>query len=181
MSDIYCGAKKLPKGKHYGTYKQCAKKKQTRLYGINKIEDKYLINPKKKKMSIHSEKIYDEAIKKAEQELQKEMIDSPEYKKLLEKRAIEKVKEVKNQYPLLLGFSEQDKKKIENYIQSTLQNIYDLRHQKKKVKKSTLKRREYDIKKYYKKLEELGYSKDVVDSLYNDFVFDKDFITETKY
>lgn len=48
MSNIYCGSDKLPKGKKYGTARQCAEKGQIRLYGIRKVDSKTLDALKKK-------------------------------------------------------------------------------------------------------------------------------------
>lgn len=48
MSDIYCGAEVPPKGKKYGSYEECLRKKQVRRYGvIQKPDDD---NAKKKLM-----------------------------------------------------------------------------------------------------------------------------------
>ncbi len=38
MSDIYCGVGKLPKGKKYGSMKQCAEQGQIRRYGLFKVD-----------------------------------------------------------------------------------------------------------------------------------------------
>jgi hypothetical protein len=42
MSDIYCGAKDIPKGKKRGSMKQCVEKGQISYFGINKIDTKLL-------------------------------------------------------------------------------------------------------------------------------------------
>lgn len=42
MTDIYCGANKLPKGKRLGTMKECAEKKKISLYGLYKIDPKLI-------------------------------------------------------------------------------------------------------------------------------------------
>ena len=38
MSSIYCGAKKPPKGKKYGSMSQCKERNQIRLYGLRKVD-----------------------------------------------------------------------------------------------------------------------------------------------
>ena len=47
MSKAYCGIGKIPKTQRKGTMKECAEKKQVRLYGLYKI-DPQLVNPKAK-------------------------------------------------------------------------------------------------------------------------------------
>lgn len=42
MNNIYCGVQKVPKGKHLGTAKQCAKARQIRYYGLSKVNRKIL-------------------------------------------------------------------------------------------------------------------------------------------
>jgi len=42
MSKTYCGTKKTPKGKTKGDLKECAKKSQVRLYGLEKVDKKEL-------------------------------------------------------------------------------------------------------------------------------------------
>ena len=44
MSDIYCGAKDVPKGKKRGSMKQCVEKGQISYFGIHKIDSKLLQN-----------------------------------------------------------------------------------------------------------------------------------------
>ena len=41
-NDIYCGSKKLPKNKRYGSMKECAEKGQVMYWGLNKIDTKIL-------------------------------------------------------------------------------------------------------------------------------------------
>ena len=50
MSKVYCGIGKIPKNQRKGTMKECAEKKQVRLYGLYKI-DPQLVNPKAKPSS----------------------------------------------------------------------------------------------------------------------------------
>jgi hypothetical protein len=50
MSKAYCGIGKIPKTQKKGTMKECAEKKQVRLYGLYKI-DPQLVNPKAKPSS----------------------------------------------------------------------------------------------------------------------------------
>lgn len=52
MSDIYCGAKNVPKGKRLGSMKECVEKKQISYYGVKKVDSRLLEtlrNPKKGK------------------------------------------------------------------------------------------------------------------------------------
>ena len=52
----YCGKGPVPKGKTRGTAKECLRKNQVRFYGVEKIPEKYLLDPKKS-LSINKEKI----------------------------------------------------------------------------------------------------------------------------
>ena len=42
MSDIYCGAKDVPKNKRRGSMKQCVEKGQISYFGIKKVDSKLL-------------------------------------------------------------------------------------------------------------------------------------------
>jgi hypothetical protein len=42
MSDIYCGARDVPKGKKLGSMKQCVEKGQISYYGVKKVDSKLL-------------------------------------------------------------------------------------------------------------------------------------------
>ncbi len=50
MSKAYCGIGPIPKNQRKGTMKECAAKKQVRLYGLYKI-DPQIVNPKAKPTS----------------------------------------------------------------------------------------------------------------------------------
>ena len=52
MSTIHCGITKPKKGKRLGTMEECAKKKQVRLFGLNKIDPKIIDSIQKKKKTI---------------------------------------------------------------------------------------------------------------------------------
>ena len=52
MSNIYCGARDVPKGKKLGSMKQCVEKGQISYYGVKKVDSKLLekhMGSKKKK------------------------------------------------------------------------------------------------------------------------------------
>jgi len=42
MSNIYCGARDVPKGKKIGSMKQCVEKGQISYYGVKKVDSKLL-------------------------------------------------------------------------------------------------------------------------------------------
>jgi len=48
MSQIYCGADKLKKNQRKGTIKECVEKKQIRLYGLKKVDEKMISYSKRK-------------------------------------------------------------------------------------------------------------------------------------
>lgn len=50
MSEIYCGAKKVPKGKREGTKEECIKKSQIRRYGLSLVNPDDMIRPRKKQV-----------------------------------------------------------------------------------------------------------------------------------
>lgn len=52
-SDIYCGAKKVPKNKKIGSMKECAEKGQVMYWGLKKIDTRVLENAQgQKKVSL---------------------------------------------------------------------------------------------------------------------------------
>ncbi len=62
MANIYCGANELPKGKVYGTMKQCAERNQIRRFGIYRV-DKSLVDNTNSKTLKNLQKMSDRTLK----------------------------------------------------------------------------------------------------------------------
>jgi thiamine pyrophosphokinase len=102
-SDIYCGAKKLPKNKRYGSMAECAEKGQVSYWGIKKIDSRVLENSKgQKKLSLDKARLakikLDTRLKKLTKDLDsvKEKEKKQTIKKELEKTKKELVKATKD-------------------------------------------------------------------------------------
>ncbi|MEM0354000.1 MAG: hypothetical protein QXW79_00325 [Thermoplasmata archaeon] len=55
MSSMYCGIRKIPKGRERGTPEHCLKTKQVRYYGLVKIDKNLLEKVKGKPLDLQSE------------------------------------------------------------------------------------------------------------------------------
>ena len=96
MSKIYCGIRKVPKGKKRGTMDECIKSKQVRYYGETKIHKKLLKAPKRKSRAKPAKELL---INKIERRVKKEKLKRndlmKEFKNIKNKKLIEDISKIK--------------------------------------------------------------------------------------
>lgn len=92
---VYCGAKKVPKGRKQGSMKECVDSKQVRLYGLRKIDERTLKAKQKRKEQQKgpSKAFLIGQLSKFERQLAREGY-SPEERKELKKKYKETLKEI---------------------------------------------------------------------------------------
>jgi len=86
-SKFYCGVSKLPKGKRYGSFAECAKNKQIRLYGIKRLPAEYSAKFDYVKYNDHMIKAMEDLIKDVDKS------DAPAMIKKQVKAEAKKIKE----------------------------------------------------------------------------------------
>ena len=62
MSDVYCGAKKVPKGKRLGSMQECVESGKIMYWGVKKIDSKTLATIGAAKKSLSMDKLMIKAI-----------------------------------------------------------------------------------------------------------------------
>lgn len=132
MTNVYCSIGKVPKKMRLGSMKECAEKKQIRLYGIKKIDSKLLELAKGSKKDANTRDNAIHNLSKFKGKL----------KNLEGKLSVTKKKEDKEEVTIQI---EKIKKEIDKWSKK-FKELDKLRDEKKKLKRSSSKYKKGSLK-----------------------------------